>query len=209
MCARNVEIVSSWKLDSSSTFHCPSRDVLTIDAGGVPILPPTCTGMPLAFRICPVMAVVVVFPFEPVMPMISPFRNQLASSRSPITGTPRRRACSARSRSAGTPGESTTRSAPSNEAASWGWTETPNSTSFGLVTARLVHCRHPRSLFQQQLHGRDAAARHSDHDRSRTFHFHRSFSSQLQVVSANNASSRPAIQKRMITLDSAHPNCSK
>ncbi len=65
-----------------------SLDVSTMLHGGVPMFPPTCTGIPLDLRMCPVIAVVVVLPFEPVMPMILPRRNQLASSRSPMTRTP-------------------------------------------------------------------------------------------------------------------------
>jgi hypothetical protein len=51
------------------------------------MLPPACTGMPLAARMCP-SRVVVVFPLEPVVPMIR-LRNQLAA---PGHRSPERRA---------------------------------------------------------------------------------------------------------------------
>ena len=56
---------------------------------GVPMLPPTCAGMPDSRRMCPTSAVVVVLPLVPVMPMVRPSRNGAASSTSPITRTPR------------------------------------------------------------------------------------------------------------------------
>src|SRR5579883_1067684 len=114
MCARNSRIVSSWKLESSSTFHPSSRDVATISQTAVPILPPTCEGTPASRRMWPIKLVVVVLPFDPVTPIVRPFRNGAASSTSPITAAPRARAASSGGRSAGTSGESTMRSAPSN-----------------------------------------------------------------------------------------------
>ena len=88
------------------------------------MFPPTCAAMPHSRRMCPVSAVVVVFPFDPVMPAMSPFRNQLASSRSPTTRSP-----FSRSKSAGTPGDKTTSSAPSKDGAVWGRMGIPNSLS--------------------------------------------------------------------------------
>ncbi len=38
-------MVSSWKLESSSTFHCSARGRDHRQAGAVPMLPPTCTGI--------------------------------------------------------------------------------------------------------------------------------------------------------------------
>ena len=43
---------------------------------GVPILPPTCTAIPDSRRMWPVSAVVVVFPLEPVMPMMRPLQER-------------------------------------------------------------------------------------------------------------------------------------
>ena len=38
--------------------------------GGVPMFPPTWQGTPAVPRMCPIIAVVVVFPFAPVMPLL-------------------------------------------------------------------------------------------------------------------------------------------
>ena len=51
-----------------------SRDA-TIAVGGVPMLPPTWQGIPHSFRMWPISAVVVVLPFEPVMPQTGPRRK--------------------------------------------------------------------------------------------------------------------------------------
>src|ERR1035441_1200019 len=88
-------------------------------------------------RMWPIRLVVVVLPLEPVMPMVRPLRNGAASSTSPMTGTPRRRASSSGPRSAGTSGESTISSAPSKTAgvcwANGMWSSpTPGSASSGL-----------------------------------------------------------------------------
>src|SRR5438477_251343 len=83
MSARKRQMVSSWKLESSSTFHRSGRDEATIAATGVPILPPTWTGTPASRRMWPVSEVVVVLPFDPVMPIVWPWRNGAASSTLP------------------------------------------------------------------------------------------------------------------------------
>src|ERR1017187_10082577 len=85
----------------------------------------------------PIRLVVVVLPLEPVMPMVRPLRKGAASSTSPMTETPRRRASSSGARSAGTSGESTISSAPSKTAGvCWAkgmWSSrTPGSASSGL-----------------------------------------------------------------------------
>ena len=198
-------MVSSWKLDSSSTFHCPAREVRTIDAGGVPILPPTCTGIPLALqnmtghrrrgglavRAGDADNFALQEParqFQIADDRNSPPANRLQDFQ--VGGHTRREHYEIRTLERR------------------GFLRLDRHTQLDKLRVRhrrLIHCRHSRSLFHQQLHRRDAATRHPDHDRSRSIHFHRNFS----VVSANNAISRPAIQKRMITLDSAHPNCSK
>ena len=66
--------IGGFQLKARKLQHVPlpGREVFTSDAGGVPMFPPTCAGMPLCLRIWPVSAVVVVFPLAPVMPMISP-----------------------------------------------------------------------------------------------------------------------------------------
>ncbi len=75
----------------------------------------------------------------------------------------------------------------------------------GFLNWSLIHSRYARALIEQQLDCRYAAARHPDHYRPCSLQFHRSF----KVVSANRAITRPAIQNRMITLDSAQPSASK
>ena len=52
------------------------------------MFPPTVTANPAAWSIFPVNAVVVDFPFVPVMAITRPFSQRYASSTSPITGTP-------------------------------------------------------------------------------------------------------------------------
>ncbi len=76
-----------------------------------------------------------------------------------------------------------------------------NSAADGL----LIDGTHLRSFRTKQLHRGQAAACHPHDDDFASFEFHLSF----RVVNANNAMTRPAIQNRAITLDSAHPNCSK
>ena len=66
------EIVSSWKLESSSTFQPSSRELSIMAVTGTPILPPTCTVTPDSRRMWPIRLVVVVLPLEPVMPMVRP-----------------------------------------------------------------------------------------------------------------------------------------
>src|ERR1035441_1392633 len=114
MWARNCAMVSNWKLESSRTFQPSAREPSTMAVTGVPMLPPTCTGTPAARRMWPTRLVVVVLPFDPVMPMVRLFRKGPASSTSPTTRSPRLRAWSSGARSAGTSGESTIRSHPSN-----------------------------------------------------------------------------------------------
>ena len=206
MCARNVEIVSSWKLDSSSTFHCPARDVshhrsrwsadiaahLHRNAAGLQNMSGHRRRRGLSVRTGD----------ADDLALQKPAREfQIADHRDAApAGLLREIQVGRHARREHHQIRSLERS---------GFLRLDGHAQldkFRICHCGLIHCRHSRSLFHQQLHRRDAAARHSDHDCSRTFHtLHRSFS----VVSANNASSRPAIQKRMITLDSAHPNCSK
>ena len=62
---------------------------------------------PPAATISPANVVVVVFPFEPVMATIFPGKNSAASSISPMTVSPRARACTSDGASTGTPGLTT------------------------------------------------------------------------------------------------------
>jgi hypothetical protein len=83
------------------------------------MLPPTRTGRACPRRISPVSAVVVVLPFVPVIAMTSLSIARHASSSSPIIGTPRARGPASPGSSSGTPGLTTTRSAPSKASAGW------------------------------------------------------------------------------------------
>ncbi len=60
-------MVSSWKLETSSTDQVSSVLSSMSATTGTPMLPPTSVGKPAAFRISPTSAVVVVLPLEPVM----------------------------------------------------------------------------------------------------------------------------------------------
>ena len=86
----------------------------TCALSGAPMLPPTLTLNPAVSSMRPVNAVVVDLPLVPVMAMTRPRSQRYASSISPITGTPLRRAARTAGCSGGTPGLSTTRSAPAN-----------------------------------------------------------------------------------------------
>src|SRR5215467_6120842 len=95
------------------------------------MLPPTVTLNPAASRIRPVSAVVVDFPFVPVMATTRPRSQREANSSSPMTGTPRRRAAAIAGCSGGTPGLVTTRSASTNVSVRWppSSSSTPNGAS--------------------------------------------------------------------------------
>ncbi len=56
------------------------------------MLPPVTARMPEASSMRPVSVVVVDFPFVPVIATTRPFSHRDASSTSPMTGTPARRA---------------------------------------------------------------------------------------------------------------------
>src|SRR6185295_18792816 len=85
----------------------------------VPMLPPTITCAPAAFINSPVSAVVVVLPFEPVMPITRPRRKRPANSGSLMISTARPRAISSCGKSAGTPGLRTIKSALANNSSGW------------------------------------------------------------------------------------------
>ena len=83
---------------------------------GRPMLPAVVDGKPAALSRCAIRAVVVVFPLVPVMAMRSASMTRQPSSSSPMMGTPRARATSRAGSSRGTPGLTTTNSAPANAA---------------------------------------------------------------------------------------------
>ena len=111
-CDFRAKIFDRLKLKTRQFDHCPSvvRRRLAKLSSGVPIFPPTCVGIPAFFSSSPIRAVVVVLPFEPVMPTIRPFRNRYASSTSPMTSPSFRSTYRAGIVFVGTPGEITTRS---------------------------------------------------------------------------------------------------
>ena len=73
-CGRKVTVVSSWKLETSTTQKPPASaaGVPTASASGSPRLPPTKVGRPVARSISPTKVVVVDLPLVPVMPTIVP-----------------------------------------------------------------------------------------------------------------------------------------
>src|SRR3989454_3422836 len=78
---------------------------------GSPMFPQAVALRPACASRCAVRAVVVLFPFVPVMPIRIPCRNHEASSTSPTTRTPLRLASAIASMVSGTPGLTATRSA--------------------------------------------------------------------------------------------------
>jgi hypothetical protein len=112
-------MASSWKDDSSRTTTSTSAPESGNSESGVPRFPPTKACRSLWKRV-PASAVVVLFPFVPVMATTgtSP-RKREASSTSPSTGMPARRAAPISGRESGTPGETTTRSQPVKSLSVW------------------------------------------------------------------------------------------
>ncbi len=98
------------------------------------MLPPTSAGNPAAAMISPTSVVVVVLPFDPVMATMEPGRNCAASSISPMTTSPRARACANFGASTGTPGLTTMRSWPRKVRSPWPPVSTviPWSSSTGI-----------------------------------------------------------------------------
>src|SRR5512142_391380 len=107
---RNVSIVSSWKLDTSTTPHSYGSSAAA--ASGVPRLPPTKTRPKAREAISPRSVVTVDLPFVPATAATCPRKRRYPSSSSPHSGVPARRSASSGSLAAGTPGDRTTRSAP-------------------------------------------------------------------------------------------------
>src|SRR5216684_5866053 len=91
---------------------------------GVPIFPARIVENPAFFKMCSIKEVVVVFPFDPVIPIKRPRRKRSASSTSLQMVTPFARAACSKRASAGTPGLGTIRSCSRNVFSLW----PPNSS---------------------------------------------------------------------------------
>jgi len=114
MVGRDIQYDRNFRTESLNGFQLKAgnlehNDGLRVarsanEIAGVPMLPPTSAGTPAAVMISPVSVVVVVLPFDPVMATIGPGRNWAASSTSPITASPKARACTNGGASTGTPG---------------------------------------------------------------------------------------------------------
>src|SRR5204862_4537068 len=86
---------------------------------GVPIFPARIVYKPAFFKMWSIGEVVVVLPFEPVIPIKSPRRKRSASSTSLQMVTPLARAACSKGASAGTPGLGTIRSCSRKEFSRW------------------------------------------------------------------------------------------
>src|SRR3974390_116527 len=104
MSGRNLSVSSSWKLLSSTTDHVCKFICSTQEISGVPTLPARMAFFPAVFKMWCTKVVVVVFPFDPVIPINSPSRNRYANSISLHTVIFFARAFTSRGSSAGTPG---------------------------------------------------------------------------------------------------------
>ncbi|MNE35790.1 hypothetical protein D3C80_1295680 [compost metagenome] len=89
--ALSWSVVSSWKLDSSSTYSSTSSP--SKSRAGVPRLPPTATRLPALAAISPTRVVTVLLALEPLMAMIGALAWRANSSMSPDRATPRAAAC--------------------------------------------------------------------------------------------------------------------
>ena len=200
----------------------------TCALSGAPMLPPTVTLNPAASSICPVNAVVVDFPFVPVIATTRPCSHLEASSSSPMIGTPRSRAfldgrligrharaqhdqVRVRQRLGAVPAELELHA------------QTAQRLGVGRLGAHLRQ-RDAGAPARQQLGGGNPAPRRAHHrhafpfdikltshhpatsHESATSHeHHRSFS----VVRLNNANTIPTITNRVITFGSLQPINSK
>src|ERR1700731_156662 len=97
-----------------SSVVCSTREIK-----GVPMFPARIVEKPASFKMCSIKEVVVVFPFEPVIPINRPFRKRPASSTSLQIVTPFARAACSKGASAGTPGLGTIRSCSRNVFSRW------------------------------------------------------------------------------------------
>ena len=169
---------------------------------------------PPASSIRPVSVVVVDFPFVPVMATMRPRSQRDASSSSPMTGTPARRAASTAGRSDGTPGLSTTRSAPVNVDA---WCP-PSSSATPAVRRRSssvdlladVGQRHAGAAAHQQLRrGHTASGRADDDDPLAANGERRVAHLSFSVVRLKSAKMIARIRNLVITFGSLQPMSSK
>src|SRR6267143_1084726 len=97
-----------------SSLVCSTREIK-----GVPIFPARMVEKSAPFKMCSIKEVVVVFPFEQVIPIKRPSRKRPASSTSLQRVTPLARAACSKGASAGTPGLRTIRSCSKNEFSRW------------------------------------------------------------------------------------------
>ncbi len=183
------------------------------------MLPPTVTLKPAISSIRPVSAVVVDFPFVPVIAITRPSSHLEASSTSPITATPRARAAAMTGCSDGTPGLNTTRSALVKVSSLWPPSSSPTpsaSSARASATSDRVSdsvTRAPRrtSSSAAAIPLRAAPAtviRFPATSNAFMLLFcscHRSFN----VVRLNNAKMIATITKRVITFGSLQPINSK
>src|SRR5437879_13062905 len=86
---------------------------------GVPIFPARIVEKPVFFKMWSISEVVVVLPFEPVIPIRSPRRKRSASSTSLQMVTPLARAACSKGTSAGTPGLGIIKSCSRKEFSRW------------------------------------------------------------------------------------------
>ena len=161
----------------------------------------------------PIRLVVVVLPFEPVIPMVLPLQKRRRQFHLADHRTPRRRAASSGGRSAGTSGESTIRSQPSNtsgDCCANGTSDVQQLARLGSWSSGFRSVARTSRALRARSNSTAAMPDFSmpDHQRScmpSSSMFYLSFN----VVSANSASTRPAIQKRAMIFDSVQPSASK
>ncbi len=168
------------------------------------------------------------------MPMVLPFKKGAASSKSPMTWTPRARAWLSRSRSAGTPGEITARSALSRADSVCGSIVIPKTSPVAFSSTARTHAPCSRNNFTAAIPDRAIPTTttfkpSSFNETSKTDSLTvaaqlpnrvRSLPSRdrkgvgcsylsFNVVNANKAMTNPAIQKRVMIFDSCQPSASK
>ena len=216
---RKLSIVSSWKLLISATVTVESVEFSTSASSGVPMLPPTITGMFAVFKMCATSEVVVVFPFDPVIATSFPRRNLQASSISLHTGILRARASTSAGRFAGTPGLSTIKSCcrKLSGACPPSSSFTPAARSLAAVSASSDSRRssiavtvapypalksavtipvRPSPTTSTRFPARSIPGLNANH-------------LNFKVVSENSANTSATIQNRTMIFDSLHPRSSK
>ena len=214
-----LAVVSSWKLDSSSTNtsgqarpRAPVTMGSSTSSTALPMLPATIVARPAARHSAPVSAVTVVLPLEPVTAstFCSGGSARAKSSMSPTSSTPRAAAAAIAGSSLRTPGLIAIRSAPAKVAA------VSAPVTIGHLRQRLpqrigerrraarIGDRDPRAARGEMAREREPGETESQHDRVasgvRGGH-QRSFS----VDRPNRTSSIVMIQKRTTTWFSFQP----